>query len=170
MSGQEAIYKQQLRAVIHGSLGIFLGLLAGVALTYSALGEIAIWPWVSIPVDMPGDVSLWRAAHVGSITNGLLCIALPLAFGVVKADGVSARRVCNALIFTVWGNIIFYFARIWGTNRGLALESERFGEGNFFDGLAMWPAFAAMLVTAYAVIKMILLARQALKLGGVSHD
>ncbi|MEC8427120.1 MAG: hypothetical protein VXZ35_01745 [Pseudomonadota bacterium] len=153
------IKRQQLRAIIHGSLGIIVGLFSGVALTYSAVAEVSLWPLYTTDWQMPGDAALWRAAHSGSLMNGIMCIALTQALNLVNADGKSAAHICNALILMVWGNIIFYIARIWGTTRGLALKSEQYGEGNLFDAVALFPALVAMLTALYAVIKLIQLAR-----------
>lgn len=158
MSVDLEIKQQQLRAVVHGSIAILIGLFAGIALTYSALGEIPLWPLLSTKITMPGTVALWRGAHTGPIMNGVMCIALVSCFNLVRADLISARRITNCLVWMVWGNTIFYVARIWGTNQGLALHSEKFGQGNAFDGLAMVPAVLVMFVTIYAVAVLLRLA------------
>ena len=158
------IKRLQLRGLQHCLIVIFLGLMAGIALTYSALSEVVIWPFFSMPYEMPGDVALWRSAHVGPLLNGALAIVLLLALSLVDADLMSARRITCSLIFMVWANTVFYLIRIWGTNRGLALDSVRYGEGNMFDGIAMLPALIAIFISSYAVLKLVSLASVQLRM------
>ncbi|BFM16370.1 hypothetical protein R50073_25530 [Maricurvus nonylphenolicus] len=150
----------QLSSIFHGSAALLIGLLAGIGLTYSALGEISLWPIFSTPINMPGDIALWRAAHTGSITNGIACIAAGLSLNLLSLPLPTARRICFSLKIMVWGNIIFYIARLWGTNRGLALHSEQFGTGNMFDVASMLPAFAAIFFTFYAFVTLMLSSRK----------
>ena len=158
---QQIVHRYQLKAIIHGSIVILIGMLAGIMLTFSVLGEISFWPVFSMTIDVPGSTSMWRGAHTGPIMNGLMCIVLAGALSFVNADIKSARNICNSLVLMVWGNTIFYIARMWGTNRGLALKSERFGDGNIFDLIAMLPAFLVVGIGIYAVITFIRLAIKA---------
>ena len=66
----------------------------------------------------------------------------------------------RALIVTIWGNACFYLFSIFGTNRGLSLSSERFGDGNAFDALAYLPAVVAAFA---ALAAMTVLARGAFR-------
>lgn len=161
MTDNNYIRSQQLRAIQHCCIALFLGLMAGIGLTFAALGAITIWPFPAIDYQIPGDLSIWRGAHSGILMNGIMCIVLTACLGVVEADERSARRITSGLLFMVWANTIFYVARIWGTNRGLALSSEKFGEGNFFDGIAMFPALIGVGISSYAVLYLFVLARRA---------
>ncbi|MBL4866946.1 MAG: hypothetical protein JKY67_11295 [Pseudomonadales bacterium] len=160
----QAVRTYQLKAIAHGAMVVLVGMFAGVMLTFSVLGEISFWPLFSMTVDVPGDTSLWRGAHTGPIMNGLMCIILAGTLGLVNADPQSAKRVCISLILMVWGNTIFYIARMWGTdNRGLALHTEKYGDGNIFDLIALVPAFVVVGFGIYAVVTVIKLAFKAAK-------
>ena len=155
------IKKYQLKAIKHGSLGIFIGLLAGIALTISVLGEISGWPFFSVSASVPGSSSMWRGAHTGPILNGLMCIVLACSLSFLSPSEKQAQKICNYLSYMVWGNCIFYVARMWGTqNRGLALHTEQFGMGNFADAIALFPAAIAMYWGFYATIVIIMLAHK----------
>lgn len=162
MNDQNAsILGYQINAILHGSIVILIGMFAGFMLTFSVLGEISFWPIYSMTIEVPGTTSMWRGAHTGPIMNGLMCIVLAGILGFVNADIHSARKICNSLVLMVWGNTIFYIARMWGTNRGLALHTEKFGDGNIFDLIAMLPAFIVVGIGIYAVVSIIKLALKA---------
>ncbi len=149
-------YEQQ-KAILHALYSVMLGLLGGVFLIYSALGEVVVWPLGRWPWNLPGELSLWRALHTGPLLNGVLAIALVFVSRSLGANLRQARRIAYALIVMVWGNGLFYLSRIWGETRGLAVESQQFGSGNVADIIAMLSASLAMITTFYALIVLIIL-------------
>ena len=157
----QGIRLYQKKAIAHGCMVIMVGLLAGIMFTFSVLGEISFWPLFSMTVEIPGETALWRGAHIGPIMNGLLCIILVMSLSFVNADLHSAKKVCLCLILTAWGNTIFFVARLWGTNRGLAMHTEKYGDGNVFDLIALTPAFLVVGLGIYAVVVIIKLALKA---------
>ena len=152
-----AFSREQNKAIQHGLYSVMLGLLGGVFLIYSALDEVVIWPLGRWSWNLPGELSLWRALHTGPLLNGVLAIALVYVSQSLNASPKQARRIAYALIAMVWGNGLFYLSRIWGDTRGLAMESQQFGSGNFADLLAMFSASLAMITTFYALIVLIIL-------------
>ncbi|MBB6520555.1 hypothetical protein [Pseudoteredinibacter isoporae] len=152
-----ALSHDQYRAIVHGLYSVVLGLLGGVFLIYSALDEVAIWPFGAWSWLLPGDVSLWRAMHTGPLLNGVLAIVLVYVSHSLGASFKQARHIAYAVILMVWGNALFYVFRIWGETRGLAVESQQFGYGNLADFIAMCSASIAMVTTFYAVILLIVL-------------
>jgi len=154
------IQKYQIKAIKHGSIGILIGLLAGIALMVSVLGEISGWSFFSISASVPGTPSMWRGTHIGPILNGLMCIGLAASLSFLNPIESQAKKICNYLSYMVWGNCIFYIVRMWGTNRGLALHTEKFGMGNFADAIAMFPAAIAVYWGLYATVLIILLAHK----------
>ncbi|WP_153301741.1 hypothetical protein [Endozoicomonas arenosclerae] len=160
---ETSIQNYQRRAIYHGCIAILIGLLSGFGLMYNILSEIPLGPFANLPVDIPGEPSLWRGAHTGPILNGVFAIALALSLSLVSPDPKTARRISHALILTVWGNVIFYMARILGTNRGLAFHSEQFGQGNGFDILAFMSAGIAIFTGIYAIVKLLGLLKRSTK-------
>lgn len=153
----KALSREQYQAVVHGLYSVLLGLLGGILLIYSALDEVALWPLGSWAWALPGEVSLWRALHTGPLLNGVLAIVLVYVSASLGATAARARRIAYALIMMVWGNGLFYVFRIWGQTRGLAVESQQFGDGNLADFVAMVSASLAMLATFYALTVLLVL-------------
>ena len=58
--------------IFTGLLVIFVGLVAGLGLTFSLLEAVALWPLPAWEVSLPGSVRGWQAAHVGGILNGVM--------------------------------------------------------------------------------------------------
>lgn len=146
----------QHRAFIHALYSLLLGLLGGVLLIYSALDEIAIWPFGNWIWTLPGETSLWRALHVGPLLNGVMAIALVYLCSSFRLSAKACRHVSISTIVMVWGNGLFYLFRIWGNTRGLAIESQQFGIANWADVAAMIAASLAMITTFYAVFLLLI--------------
>ncbi len=139
----------------NGALIIIIGLIGGFMLVFSVLGRIEVWPLFALDISVPGEVRAWRAAHVGAITNGLLCAMGAVALPFVQS--VSPRKfITYGLIFTAWCNSAFYVFAAFGTARGLSGGYvEGLGQGNIFDVLAYVPALLAAAIT---IICMVLIA------------
>ncbi|MDB4286157.1 hypothetical protein N9933_02535 [bacterium] len=146
----KTVKSYQYLGIFHGALTIFLGLLGGIGLTFAAIGEVSVWPFFSSELTIPGEISLWRSAHTGPIMNGLLCIAFSLSLSLFSNQTKYARLIVYAMIFTCWGNNLFYFFRIFSVNRGLSMATEKYGEGGFMDFISYIPAFLAIPVTIFA--------------------
>lgn len=155
----KSVKAYQYLGIFHGSLTVLLGLLGGIGLTFAAIGEVSVWPLFSSSLTLPGELSLWRSAHTGPIMNGLLCLAFSLCLSLFQDQPKPARLIVFAMIFTCWGNNLFYFFRIFGVNRGLALSTAKYGQGGIMDLLAYLPAFLAIPVTIFACILLAKMAR-----------
>ncbi|RXJ73202.1 hypothetical protein CS022_10650 [Veronia nyctiphanis] len=154
------VKRYQYLGIFHGAFTVLIGLIGGIFLTFSVIGEIQIWPLATWQVVLPGDTALWRSAHTGPIINGALCIAVMLCLSILAPTDRQARHISYAMILMCWGNTLFYFFRIASVNRGLALNTERFGEGTFIDYLAFLPPYLIIPVTVYAVLYLMLIAYQ----------
>ena len=148
----KTIKEFQYLGILHGAITIFLGLLGGIGLTFAAIGEVSVWPFFSTELRIPGEISLWRAAHTGPILNGVLCMVFSLCLSFIASKVQNVRNVVYAMIFTCWCNSIFYFFRIFSVNRGLSMETELFGRGGFMDFISYIPALLAIPVTIYATL------------------
>lgn len=165
-----SLHRWQLIAFKHGLFSLLLGLITGVVLIFSVLGEVSLRPWLQSSLQIPGEVSIWRGAHAGALMNGVMCIVLSLGLPYLKPSEAQMQRVCLGLVIMVWGNGIFYVARAWGNTRGLAFDSLHFGGGNVADTLAIVAASVAMVSTFYAVIVMLRLLRTVLASLPVGSD
>jgi len=153
--------RRALTMLGHGSVGIFIGLLMGYGLLFSALGRFEIWPLVSMDAQIPGTMGAWRAAHTGPIMNGLLCIAGAVAISSVPLSQGQQKFITWGLIFTVWANFLFYLGGIFGNARSLTGgTTDKFGETNVFDLIGFFPALLAAVITP---VCMFMLARAAFR-------
>ncbi|MFT5072142.1 MAG: hypothetical protein ACI8V8_002116, partial [Chitinophagales bacterium] len=116
----KSLKQYQYLGIFHGTLTIFLGLLGGIGLTFAAIGEVSVWPFFKTSFTIPGELSLWRGAHTGPLMNGILCIVFAISLQLFANKTKYARNIVYAMIFTCWGNNLFYFFRIFSVNRGLA--------------------------------------------------
>ncbi len=144
----------------HSAVVMAIGMVAGLLLMFQVLGEIQLWPLFSFKVLVPGTERAWRAAHLGPILNGILCIVLAQAFPLLKLKVSALKWSAWSLICMAWGNTVFYIFSIFGTNRGLSFGTDKFGQGNLADLLAYISAvaaagavFIALGVIAFAAFK-----------------
>lgn len=147
---------KHLQALMIGNAGlvILLGFVGGFLLTFAVLGRIELWPFFALDQTVPGSAHGWRAAHIGAITNGLLCAMGSFALPFVSA-GLAQKLVACGLIFTAWGNCVFYFFAPFGNTRGLTGGYvEGLGQANAFDLVAYT---GAVLAAAAAIASIILI-------------
>ena len=157
----KTIKQYQYLGIVNGAVTIFLGLLGGIGLTFAVIGEVSIWPVLKTQLTIPGEISLWRAAHTGPIMNGVLCIVFALCISLFADKIKYARNIVYAMIFTCWGNNLFYFFRIFSVNRGLSMETEKYGSGGFMDLISYIPPLLAIPVTIYASLLLAWMAYRA---------
>ena len=136
----------------HAMLVLFIGLVAGLFLTFSLLGAVALWPLPGVDWQVPGSTRGWQAAHVGGILNGVMIAALAL---LAKNLPLTPRALtwCGwGLIYTGWGNTVFYWAGNLASNRGLSAGDTLFGAGDWIGALSYFGGASAMFATFVAVI------------------
>ena len=151
--------EQLQRTVIgHGMLVLLIGLVAGVFLTFSLLGAVALWPLPTWEVSIPGSTRGWVSAHVGGILNGVMMAALALLMGKLELTGSRAYWTGWGLIIVGWGNTLFYWAANFSTNRGLSPAATSLGEGGVWATLAYVGGVVGMV---FAFVVVIILARAA---------
>lgn len=124
------------RVIGHGMAVLFVGLIAGVMLTFSLLGAVALWPFPTWEVAIPGSTRGWVSAHVGGVLNGVMMAALALLMGKLSLEGKRAFWVGWGLIIVGWGNTLFYWAANFSANRGLSPAATSLGEGGVWAALA----------------------------------
>ena len=162
----ESVKPYQALMLGNAALVVMVGFIGGFMLTFSALGHIELWPLFSLDQGVPGSTHGWRAAHVGAITNGLLCAMGSFALPFV-AEGGARKIVAYGLIFSAWGNCVFYFFSVFGNTRGLSGGYvEGMGQSNMFDLVAYLGAVSA---AAAAIVSLVLIAVGAFKYVGNNH-
>ena len=148
------------RIIAHAMLVLIVGVVAGVLLTFSLLGEVALWPLPAIDWQIFGSTRGWQAAHVGGILNAVMLVALAWCLNWLKVSGRALVWAGWGLVYTGWGNTVFYWAGNLAGNRGLSVTDTVFGPGDLMGALSYFGGASAMFATFIAVI---ILARTALR-------
>lgn len=148
----------QRQVIGHGMLVLMMGLLAGVMLIFSILGAVALWPFPTWEVEIPGSTRGWVSAHSGGVLNGVMMAGLALLMGKLKLEGSRAFWVGWGLIIVGWGNTLFYWAANFSANRGLSPAATTHGEGGVWATLAFVGGVVGMV---FVFVVVIILARAA---------
>lgn len=121
----------RLRLIQHGAIIAVIGLVSGFGMVFTILDAVHVWP-VTIPYagEIPGSERGWRVAHVAGVMNGMLMIIV----GFAIAHALPTRR-CQAwivwgMVYTGWGNTIFFHCANLSSNRGLSAGTTRLGEAD----------------------------------------
>ena len=130
---------------------LFIGLIAGLALAFSLLEAVGLWPLPLWEVQLPGSTRGWQAAHVGGILNGVMIAGLVWLTNYLEPSESRAKWIGWGLIATGWGNTVFYWAGNLAANRGLSVAATPYGEGDLWGALAYLGGGVAMAFTFYAV-------------------
>lgn len=150
LSAQDA-ERLQHRVIGHGMLVLLVGLVAGVFLTFSILNAVALWPFPTWDVAIPGSTRGWVSAHVGGILNGVMIAGFALLMGKLELRGSRASWVGWGLIVIGWSNTLFYWAANLSANRGLSPADTSIGEGGLWAALAYGGGVVGM-VAAFIVV------------------
>jgi len=154
----------RLLLIFHGAIIAVLGLLSGFGFVFEILNTLAVWP-VSFDIkgDFPGSERGWRVAHVAGVMNGLMLILAGLALVHIKASLLSQKWIVGGLIYTGWGNTLFFHFANFSNNRGLSAGTTHMGEADwagiigYIFGASTIPfticAFVLMGRAAYLALK-----------------
>ena len=130
---------------------LFIGLVAGLGLTFSLMEAVGLWPLPVWEVQIPGSTRGWQAAHVGGILNGVMIPVLVWLATYLQTSDRQGAWIGWGMILTGWGNTLFYWAGNLSSNRGLSVADTRFGEGDLWGALAYLGGGTAMVFTFIAV-------------------
>ncbi len=138
----------------HGALILFIGLVAGILLTFAMLNGIKIWPILDIPAQIPGSIHGWKAAHVGGMMNGIMMIVVAMCLSKLTMSPGKLRFIFWSFVLTGWGNTLFYWFGNLSMNRGLSVAATPYGEGDVYGTIAFVSAGSVMLLTLIASLML----------------
>lgn len=149
--------RHQALMIAHGTLVLLIGLIAGYGFLFKLIGEITLWP---IPghwqIELPADERAWRAAHIGNVTNGLMCLGIGVALHRLRLSAGMEKFVTWGVIAAIWGNVGFYvFAALGATGRGLTFGANRFGGGDPLSVVAFLVGYPGAFVLPVAVAMVV---------------
>ena len=149
---QSSLYRHALWIML-------IGLISGFFLAFNLVGQIALSPLPGLDIQVPGTPERWRAAHIGSLLNGVMLLALATVLPKFDLTDDVNGKIRLGLILTVWGNAVFYFFAILAPNRGLSLGDNIQGPGNWAGPIS----YLGGVVAAIALIAVVIVMLRGLK-------
>lgn len=143
---------RQRRMVGHGTVVMFISLVAGFGLTMSLIGGFEIIPGTILEFEVPGDSGAWARAHTGGLMNGMLVFLGALLIYALCLPERPAFHLYWMLVGTGYGNTVFYWGALFAPNRALTFGDNRFGETNLAALLGFLPAFVFAFVAMAAMV------------------
>jgi hypothetical protein len=156
------------RLIYHAVIGMTVGLVAGVLYIFALTNGFIIAGAIGLEFQLPGRVEAWRAAHVGSLMNGLLVLAFAFVISRLSMSAAERSLVGKAALITIYGNIAFYVFAILAPNRGLSAGGNLHGPGNLMGFLSFTGGVVAMIAVFVAVYVMGKAAHRALSGAGAA--
>ncbi|MBA4285573.1 MAG: hypothetical protein C0434_08595 [Xanthomonadaceae bacterium] len=154
----------RLILVTHGSAVAVIGLVSGFGLVFAILDAWHVWPLtLATNLPVPGSEHGWRVAHVAGVLNGMLMILAGLALVPVAAGRTAQRWIVGGLVWTGWGNTLFFHCANLSSNRGLSAGSTRLGEADLAGIVGYLVGASTIPFTIIAVTLLGLAAARQLK-------
>lgn len=148
-----------LTLIFHGAIIAVVGLLSGFGFVFEILNSLSVWPaTIEITGQFPGSDRGWRVAHVAGVMNGLMLMIAGLALVPIGASVLSQKWIVWGLVYTGWGNTLFFHFANFSNNRGLSAGASRFGEADWAG--IMGYLFGASTIP-FTLCAFILMARSA---------
>jgi len=147
----------RLILIINGALVALIGLLSGFGFVFEILNSISVWP-VSFEMsgDFPGSERGWRVAHVAGVMNGMLIILVALALPHIQASLRAQFWIVAGMIYTGWGNTLFFHLANFSNNRALSAGTTKYGEADWLGvvGYLFGGSTIPFTITAFILIAL----------------
>ncbi len=147
----------RLLLLVNGALVALVGLLSGFGFVFEILNSISVWP-VSFEMsgDFPGSERGWRVAHVAGVMNGMLIILVALALPHIQASLRAQGWIVGGMIYTGWGNTLFFHLANFSNNRALSAGTTKYGEADWLGvvGYLFGGSTIPFTITAFVLIAL----------------
>lgn len=159
-----AAQRGRLRLIQHGAIIAVIGLLSGFGMVFVILDAIHVWP-VTLPYggDIPGSERGWRVAHVAGVMNGMLMVLVGLALTATVPTPRAQAWIVWGMVYTGWGNTIFFHCANLSSNRGLSAGTTKLGEPDMLGAIGYIIGGSTIPFTIIAVSLMGVAATRALR-------
>lgn len=144
----------QKKMIGHGSLILFIGMLAGIGLLIGLLGGIELIPGRIVPLTIPGGTDAWVRTHIGGMMNGMLILLVAVMLSGLGFAETAARRMFWMLVGTGWANTLFYWAALFAPNRALSFADNKWGPSNLASIIGLGPALLFAVISLIAVFML----------------
>ena len=131
-----ALQRGRLRLIQQGAIIAVIGLLSGFGLVFAILDAVHVWPF-TLPFDgaIPGSEHGWRVAHVAGVMNGMLMILVGLALLPTRPSARAQPWMVWGMVYTGWGNTVFFHCANLSSNRGLSAGATRLGDADLLGAV-----------------------------------
>lgn len=149
--------RQKSILLLHGFITIIIGFMGGFVWLISMAGYLEIWPLPPIDFSIPDTKELYRNAHTGPITNGMLVILVVAISPLLRLTPKAAKFLTYGAIAMLWGNTIGYSTSPYTTNRGLTASGpfiDLLCYGSFY--IAVFAAFTLVGCSIYGAYQTLL--------------
>lgn len=159
-----AAERGRARLIMHGCIIAVIGLLSGFGLVFVILDAVTVWP-LTIPTEapFPGSERGWRVAHVAGVMNGLMMVIIGLALVQVMPGKRSQGWIVWGMIYTGWGNTVFFHCANFSSNRALSAGVTRYGEADWLGAVGYLVGGSTIPFTVIAVTLLGMAARRQLR-------
>lgn len=121
----------RLQLLTHGAIIAVIGLLSGFGFVFVILDAIHVWPLtIATELPIPGSERGWRVAHVAGVMNGMLMMLIGLALIHARVSNRARPWVVWGMVYTGYGNTVFFHCANISSNRALSAGVTRYGEAD----------------------------------------
>lgn len=146
----ELTKKQRAIIIMHGLIVIVIGSLAGFAWVISIAGYLELWPIPNIDFSLPNNKELWRNAHLGPISHGMLVMIIAAISPLLKLTKKESLILVYACLTEIWFNVLGFQSAPFTENRGLTTTGSFI---DLFSYCTFYIAIVASCVILYLSIK-----------------
>ena len=138
--------RQRAGLALHSFIIILIGFFGGMAWLLVLGDYLQFWPLPPIEFSLPETKELWRNAHTGPITNGLLGLAVAAISPLLTLGPRASKCLYYATIVMLWLNTIGYQTAPFTSNRGLNPS------GSFMNSFCYFAFYIAVFAAFIVVI------------------
>lgn len=151
----------RLRLLQHGAIIAVIGLVSGFGMVFAILQAYSVWPVTfSSTAPIIGSEHGWRIAHVAGVMNGLMMMIAGLALPHLAASRRAIAWIVGSMIYTGWGNTIFFHCANVSSNRGLSAGVTRLGPADLAGTLGYLIGASTIPFTILALVLIAQAARR----------
>lgn len=137
--------RQRYILLLHGFITIVVGFIGGFAWLISLAGYLELWPLPALDLTVPATKELWRNAHTGPISNGMLVILVVAISPLLKLTPKASTIMTYGAIAMLWGNTLGYSTGPYSSNRGLTPTGD-------FISLLCYGSFYIAVIGAFILV------------------
>ena len=141
----------RLILIVNGAIIAVIGLLSGFGLVFAILDAVHVWPLTIPSGKIPGSEHGWRVAHVAGVMNGMLMMIIGFAMVHALPQLRAQAWIVWGMVYTGWGNTVFFHCANLSSNRGLSAGTTKLGEADLLGTIGYLVGGSTIPFTILAV-------------------